>query len=148
MSSRKISLVVLGLVLVAIALGIVSTAQHRHYGLRPLAIGEQTVFVSVADTPEMRERGLGGRTGLSADEGMLFIFDKEDIHPFWMKDMRFSIDILWLANDGTVIYIERDVSPDTYPQVFSSDKPARYVLELPVGYSAAHHIKVGDKVQL
>jgi uncharacterized protein len=133
---------------VAIALGIVATAQYRHYGLRPLAISDQTVYVSVADTQELRERGLGGRTELSPDEGMLFVFDKEDIHPFWMKDMRFSIDILWLANDGTVIYIERDVSPDTYPQVFSSDKPARYVLELPVGYSAAHHIKVGDRVQL
>lgn len=146
MWSRGASLALLGACVAAIAIGIVFMSQYRHYGLRTLTIGGQTLYVSIADTSELRERGLGGRTGLSADEGMFFVFQKDDIYPFWMKDMRFAIDIVWIAHDGAVIYIEHNLSPDTYPQVFASDKPARYVLELPSGYAASHQIKVGDNV--
>lgn len=146
MSTKVISLSLLGLCIVAIALGLVFMSQDRHYGLHPLTIGDQTVYVSKVDTPELRERGLSGRTGLSGDEGMLFVFPEDGIYPFWMKDMRFAIDILWIAHDGTVLYIEHNLSPDTYPQVFGSDKPARYVLELPSGYARAHNINVGDTI--
>src|SRR3989338_5701660 len=59
-------------------------------------IGDQAVRVTVADTPESRERGLSGRDGLASDEGMLFVFQNDGYHTFWMKDMLFSIDIIWL----------------------------------------------------
>lgn len=113
-----------------------------------VVLAGETVRVTIADTEAKREQGLSGRQGLAPHEGMLFIFQKDDRYAFWMKDMLFSIDILWLSADGTVVYIAPSVSPDTYPQAFVSSTPARYVLELPAGYAAAHGVKLGDKVQL
>jgi len=79
---------------------------------------------------------------------MLFVFPEDGKYAFWMKDMRFSIDILWLSADGRVVYMALNVSPDTYPQVFRPDVPARYVLELPAGYAKAHAVRIGDIVRL
>ena len=62
------------------------------------------------DTPETRERGLMFRKGLGAGHGMLFVFDKTGEYAFWMKNMTFSIDILWLADDGEVVRIGQDVN--------------------------------------
>ncbi len=135
-------------VIAAVALTLVAFSKD-HKGLRPFKIGDSTVYVAIADNEASRELGLGGRTGLAPDEGMLFIFPKEGEYPFWMKDMKFSIDILWLANDGSILYIASSVAPETYPKTFApSSGLARYVLELSAGYSVAHNIKVGDKAQI
>lgn len=107
----------------------------------------QTVRVSVADTETERQQGLSGRTGLATDEGMLFVFPQDGEHAFWMKDMRFSIDILWISASGEVVYMAENVSPGTYPKSFRSDVPARYVLELPAGYAEAHAVEIGDRVE-
>ncbi|MDO8575927.1 MAG: DUF192 domain-containing protein, partial [bacterium] len=85
---------------------------------------------------------------LAADEGMLFVSPEDGGHAFWMKDMLFPIDILWISADGRVVYMAENVSPDTYPQSFRPDAPARYVLELPAGYAGAHGVSVGDVVRL
>lgn len=106
------------------------------------------IHVSIADTSEERERGLSGRKRLALDEGMLFIFPQNGWYAFWMKDMRFSIDILWLSESGAVVHIVESVSPATYPTRFVSESSARYVLELPAGYAEAHKIEVGDIVRL
>ena len=116
--------------------------------VRTLQLGGQTIHISVAASESVRQQGLSGRTGLAADEGMLFVFPEDGKYAFWMKDMRFSIDILWLSADGRVVYMALNVSPDTYPQVFRPDVPARYVLELPAGYAKAHAVRVGDIVRL
>jgi uncharacterized membrane protein (UPF0127 family) len=107
-----------------------------------------TVRVAVADTPESRARGLGGRAGLAADEGMLFVFLADGKYAFWMKDMRFSLDILWLSSEGKVVSLVERVSPSTYPRDFVPDVPARYVLELPAGYVGVHAVRLGDTVRL
>ena len=116
--------------------------------MRTIGVGDQTVQATVVETPAERQRGLSGREGLAPDEGMLFIFPADGEYGFWMKDMRFSIDILWLAAEGTIVSITENVSPDTYPQSFEPTQQARYVLELPAGYAAAHSVEVGDWVQL
>ena len=116
---------------------------------RPLFVKERTlVCVSVADTVQARQQGLSGRSGLALDEGMLFVFPQDGKYGFWMKDMRFSIDILWLNASGTVVYMAQNVSPDSFPKSFESDVPARYVLELPAGYAEAHSVAIGDIVRL
>jgi uncharacterized membrane protein (UPF0127 family) len=117
-------------------------------GMRTLLLDGQQIHVSVADTDAERQQGLGGRAGLAYDEGMLFIFDTDGRYSFWMKDMLFPIDMLWLGDDGTVVYMAQNVSPDTYPQSFTPDTSARYVLELPANYVMHHGVKVGDIVQL
>ncbi len=113
-----------------------------------LLVGGQTIHVSIADTKQAREEGLSGHTRLAADEGMLFVFETDGTYAFWMKDMRFSIDILWLSAEGRVVYMAENIAPDTYPQTFKSETPARYVIELPAGYSDDHGVRVGDIVRL
>ena len=115
---------------------------------RDVQLAGETLHVFVADTESLREKGLGGRAGLPSDQGMLFVFTKDGTYGFWMKDMRFPIDILWLSSEGTVVHMAQGVSPDTYPQNFTSDKPARYVLELPAGWAVAHTVQIGDIVRL
>jgi uncharacterized membrane protein (UPF0127 family) len=89
--------------------------------------------VDVADTDTERKQGLSGRRFLGEREGMLFIFDKNDQHGIWMKDMNFPIDVLWISENFRIIDIERNLEPSSYPEVERSSRPARYVLELPAG---------------
>ena len=121
-------------------------------------IGGETLRVTVAATEAARNQGLSGRAGLASDEGMLFVFPRDGTYPFWMKDMRFSIDIIWIsASDrpsrdgsggGRIVHIAPDVSPATYPEDFVTPTPARYVLEVPAGFTQAHGVDVGDIVGL
>lgn len=124
-------------------------AQHSSsMSQRTITIGPTAVVVDVADTEARREQGLSGRAGLAPGQGMLFTFDQEGTWGIWMKDMRFPIDILWANASGTVITLRAHISPDTYPQVFYPDAPARYVVELPAGYAASQGIAEGDKIVL
>ncbi len=102
----------------------------------------------IADTPALREKGLSGRAGLAPDEGILFVFPADGQYGFWMKDMRFPIDILWLSGRGEILDMRKSVSPSTYPAVFTPAASARYVLELPAGFSEAYTVKIGDEVKL
>ncbi len=115
---------------------------------RVIELGGQPIRVSVADTPEARKTGLGNRAGLAPGEGMLFVFPYDGIYGFWMENMQFSIDILWLNVSGEIVHIEESVSPETYPAVFSSKVRARYVLELPAGFVSGYEVRVGDIVRL
>ena len=115
---------------------------------RTIQLGGQTVHVDVADTPALREKGLGGRAGLAEGQGMLFVFQQDGLYAFWMKDMSFAIDIIWLNSDGKIVYRAQSVSPDTYPQAFRPDSPSRYVVELPAGFAKEYNLHIGDQVQL
>ncbi|HEY0908385.1 MAG TPA: DUF192 domain-containing protein [Candidatus Paceibacterota bacterium] len=98
----------------------------------------------VADTPASRERGLSGSKPLASDEAMLFVFEIPDDVGFWMKDMNYSIDIVWLDANMKVIHIEKDVAPETYPTVFYPEGAALYVLEFSAGTADRIGLKLGD----
>ena len=109
-------------------------------------IGEKTFWVLVADTLEKRALGLSGREKLPSEHGMLFAFGKLGDYPFWMKDMNFAIDILWINENEKIVHILEYIAPETYPEAFTSPKEALYVLELPEGTVEQADIKLGDKV--
>lgn len=113
-----------------------------------IGIGESSIVVELATSSAAREKGLGGRDGLAPDTGMLFVFPRDGAYAFWMKDMRFPIDMLWLDANGRVVTLRGSVSPDTYPAVFSATEPARFVLELPAGYADRHSISLGERLVL
>jgi len=96
--------------------------------------------LEVAGSPTELSRGLGGRTSLSTDKGMLFIFSDNAKHCMWMKDMKFAIDIMWLDDNRRVIETKNDVKPETYPEAFCNTDPARYVIELKSGTLAKYTI--------
>ena len=115
---------------------------------KTIHVGQATVQVEVADTELAREQGLSDRAPLAQGAGMLFVFDQPDVWGIWMKDMRFSLDIIYADDQGMITTIIASVSPNTYPKIFYPSKPARYVVELPAGFVAAHDIATGDKIVL
>jgi uncharacterized membrane protein (UPF0127 family) len=104
---------------------------------------KQDIAVQIASDPASQEKGLGGRACIGSYSGMLFSFDKPGNYPFWMKGMRFPIDILWLSADRQVVTVQSGVDPNTFPKSFSSDAPAQYVLELGAGQAAKLGITEG-----
>ncbi len=93
-----------------------------------------SVAVEVMNTSEQRAKGLSGRDSLKDSEGMLFVFDETSTENcFWMRDMKFSIDMVWLSEDKEVVTVKSDVSASTYPDTFCPDTPAKYGLEVRAG---------------
>jgi hypothetical protein len=115
--------------------------------IKSLLIGNREINVILVQTPEERQMGLSGRTNLPANTGMLFVFETPGTYGFWMKDMLFSIDMVWISADKRIIHIEKSVSPDTFPKAFSPKDPALYVLEVKAGFSDKNNIKVGDTIK-
>ncbi len=113
-----------------------------------LKVGTARVLIDIADTPALRERGLSGRKLLLDDQGMYFIFDHPDVYPFWMKEMNFPIDIIWIGEHMSVVDITKSASPSSFPQTFVSSAPALYVLEVQAGFAERHGVKIGDQVVL
>lgn len=99
-----------------------------------------------ATTNEEREQGLSGTAYLSPRDGMLFEFPYENQWYFWMKDMSIPIDIIWISKDMTVVHIEENLSPDTYPESFGPPSNALYVLETASGVVKKTNLKIGDKI--
>lgn len=116
--------------------------------LQVAVLGEKKIFLERAETDASRKLGLSGRKSLEKDRGMLFVFDSEDTYGIWMKDMNFSIDIVWLDEYFNVLYIEKDVSPSTYPKIFYPSEPALYILELNSGFIKENGIKKGDILEV
>ncbi len=104
--------------------------------------------LEIADTAEERARGLSGRDALPDDYGLLFIFPEDVTPAFWMKDMRFPIDIVWIAADGRIAGVTAEVSPETYPETFGPPELVRYVLEMAAGEAARRGYATGTPLKL
>ncbi len=144
---RPFLLVGITLVLIGIvgALYSSTTAPKTHAPERVLTIADTNVVVEVADTAKLRAQGLSGRGALPEGHGMLFVFGRPDRYGFWMKDMRFNIDIIWIR-DAKVIGMLVNVTPESFPEVFYPPAPVDAVLELPAGSAARRGITEGSGV--
>lgn len=117
----------------------------------PSIVGEfggVSLRIDVASTSESQVKGLSGRARIPGDYGMFFVFQKDGMYGFWMKDMLTPIDIFWLDDKGQVISIAEEVATSSYPNVFYPSAPARYVLETMAGFARAHNIATGTKLML
>ncbi len=107
------------------------------------------VTAELAVGEEERARGLMYREKLQEDQAMLFLFETEDIHSFWMKNMRFPIDILWLDGNRRIVHIEVRVPPcphDPCP-TYTPAAPSAFVLELQSGCAETHRLRVYDRLE-
>lgn len=111
-----------------------------------LFIKDIEVEALVADTPESLRQGLSGRMFLPEGTAMLFVFDEPTRAGIWMKDMLFSIDILWIDETYRVIHVVLSASPESFPKIFRPEHPAKYVLETHAGFVAENGIVLGDIV--
>ena len=112
---------------------------------------EGVVFdVELAVTPEQRAKGLMGREHLGDREGMLFIYEVEGLHGFWMRGMVIPLDIMWIDADGVVAGVTANVSPapeGTTPEFYSPPRPILYVLEVNAGLAAPVGIRAGSQAR-
>ena len=111
-------------------------------------INNAPLKVAIVNTPETREKGLSGLENLPQNHGLLFVFPENERYGIWMKDMLFSIDILWLNENMRVVHLKENVSPDTFPEIFYPPTNARYVLETNTGFAARHGITEGTRFKL
>jgi uncharacterized membrane protein (UPF0127 family) len=111
-----------------------------------VSINGKTFDVEQPKNPDAFAKGLGGRPCITDSEGMLFRFTRPGQYPFWMKDMKFPIDIIWIGSDHRVAAVEVDEKPSTYPDKFVNQKPAQYVLEVKANTSKQLMIEIGTPV--
>ncbi len=113
-----------------------------------VAVGNTLIPVEVTRDYASIQKGLSGRPYLDQNSGMLFIFPKASIYSFWMPDMNFPIDILWI-NNGRVVDTDENMSnvfDPANPRYYRPSSPAQFVLEINAGFIRRNNIRIGDPV--
>ncbi len=151
---KKLILVYVVLIVAVILLAIVKTGGKlsipNFFGSASAQVNGKTINLIMAKSDKERQLGLSGRKSLDQNQGMLFVFAKKDIYPFWMKDMLFPIDIIYIDTD-TVAYIVENAAVPTQGSILTVYKPtapANYVLELNAGQAKKLNITKGTKITL
>ena len=114
--------------------------------IRSVFIRDVPVKAEVVSCAKKIELGLGGRKNLPEGRGMLFAMPGNQVQRFWMKGMRFPIDIIWIAN-GQVIGCERNISADD-TRIFTSPDSSNFVLEVPAGFCDRYGVQSYDDVRI
>jgi hypothetical protein len=115
-----------------------------------VCFGQQCFSVQLAKTSAEQEKGLMFVKQLDQNSGMLFIFNKESIYSFWMKNTLIPLDMIWMDGNNKVVYIADSVQPckTVICPIIMPKGPAKYVLEINSGISKNLGIKVGDVAQI
>lgn len=119
--------------------------------IRSVCIKETCFEVELADTSAAHEKGLMYRKNLAQDKGMLFVFDKPDTYPFWMKNTLIPLDIIWIDENNKIVFISHNVQPCPFEGNCPLTAPpgkAKYVLEINAGMSQLNNFKAGDKLSI
>lgn len=118
-------------------------------GFTEMKVGEVEVKVMIRDTMEGRSKGLSGYEKLEEDEGMLFVFPVLGKYGFWMKEMKFDLDVLWIKDDKVVGIIEGVKAPKEgeSPVRFKPETMVNKVLEVNSGWAKKAKVKVGDSIK-
>jgi len=115
-----------------------------------VTLAGKEIKAELADEPFEQARGLMFRKKLAADEGMLFIFPDEQYRTFWMKNTLIPLDLLFLDGNLKIIDIKESFQPcqqDPCP-VYTSQMPARYVLEVNAGFTEMNRVMIGEQVSI
>jgi len=120
--------------------------QPQHLPTATIRVGSAPLVVEVARTREEQAKGMMFRKSLGPEEAMLFVADRDTNLAFWMKNTYVDLDLAFIRSDGVIVQVERMKALSTDP-VYSLE-PARFTLEVPAGWLAAHGIGAGAKVEL
>jgi uncharacterized membrane protein (UPF0127 family) len=122
------------------------------FKIKKLSLGKQTLTVELAETEEQKSQGLMFRKELKAGNGMLFIFQSEELRSFWMKNTFVPLSIGFFNSKKELIDIQDMVPAASEMQTdfpsYQSKGPAQYALEVPKGWFTKHKIKLRQKFQL
>ncbi len=146
-SAPKYLRVIVGIVAISLLTG--GFLYERSLSIKPqVVLNGQRYMLTTARTSAAQEKGLSGKDSLASNNGMLFIFPQPGQQCFWMKGMKFSIDMVWLDSSQTITKIEPQVSPDSYPAIFCPTTDTMWTLELPAGAVNGQHLRLGQHLQL
>ncbi|OGE86608.1 MAG: hypothetical protein A3J48_01550 [Candidatus Doudnabacteria bacterium RIFCSPHIGHO2_02_FULL_46_11] len=112
-----------------------------------LLFGSVALDIELAKTETEKFQGLSGRKSFPEKTGMLFIYDSPGYYSFWMKDMHFSIDIVWLDGNWQVVDIVEHVTPETFPRSSHPKEKAVYALEVNAGLVAKNAWQIGQSLR-
>lgn len=154
MSLNKL-LIIFGIIL-AIFVGVVffqfsSKSSKNKITGSSVTINNHTFKIETAKTPKELQDGLSGRESLPQDQGMLFIFEKSDYYNFWMKNMKFPLDIVFIKDDKIVSIVKNATPPKSSsdnPEILKPDGVINRVLEINAGLSDKYKFEKGDKVEV
>jgi len=149
-------------IIIFLALGVATSKISTNFSFLPqvqketikeIKINNTILQIEVADTKEKRSKGLGGREVLASNSGMLFIFPKEDKYSFWMKGLKFPIDIIWIRKNIVVDIIRNAKHPeknqkDEILPTYLPREQVDMVLEVNGGFVNSHNIKINDTIEL
>ncbi|CAN5503142.1 hypothetical protein BH18THE1_BH18THE1_07660 [soil metagenome] len=122
-----------------------------NYEKKSVLINGFKVLLAMASNDELRIKGLSGSEKLNENEGMLFLFDKPSKQGFWMNEMKYPIDIIWLDSNSSVVHIEKNLEPCKIflaCPVYNPQVDSLYVIELSAGFVDRHSIKNGTIIDL
>ena len=115
-----------------------------------VTLNDQSLIADISATDEQRITGLTGKDTLAENEAMLFVFENEAEHIFWMKDMKFPIDIIWIDSDKSVVDLEHNLPPcnaGILCTTYMPDGNSLYVLETVGGFAQKYGIVKGTPVE-
>ena len=117
-------------------------------GLPTITVGSVQIEVELAQTEEQKQHGLSNRESLPKGQGMLFVYQNPKVPSFWMKDMNFPLDFVWIR-EGKVVDLHKNIQPEDYqpPRTISPEVPVTGVLEINAGQVDELGIQIGDQVQ-
>jgi uncharacterized membrane protein (UPF0127 family) len=150
--SRTVAVRLTGVALaMAAAWALPARAQYSAAGRAEAVFPDKTVVaLEVARTEPERSRGLMFRTSMAEQAGMIFLFERPGVYPFWMKNTLIPLDMFWTDTTGKVVWIAESVPPcqaDPCPE-YPPKAVASYVIETNAGFARRHAVKIGDVVTL
>lgn len=152
--TKKFLLILLPVLIIAAAIVFNTLEEKRsevknNDGIVTVKINDVEIKVEEARTPAQLKKGLSERKSLGKNKGLLFYLGQRRIAPFWMKGMKFTIDIIWIDKDRIVFIVENAPIPtgEDIPN-FTPDKPATHVLEVNGGLVEENSLKVGDGIEI
>ncbi len=147
----KLNKIIILISVVILFLVVFSIMTNKSSSLQKACIENKSCFnIEIADTANQRATGLSMKKFLNKGDAMLFIFPEKTIPGFWMKDMKFPIDIIWINESWKITGIEKNMQPcegNLCPLVYPKEK-IMYVLEINSGLSDKYGFKDGDSVHL
>lgn len=120
-----------------------ATPSNNGYRQVNITVNGVDLVADVAATNDQRSKGLSVKDTLNENEAMLFVFSTEREHSFWMKNMKFPIDILWLDDYQEVVHVEHSLEPcipDEFCQTHKPDRDSLYVLETVAGFAQKYNV--------
>ena len=142
MGKSRVLLIILALSFVVLLMFLLSKSESPNkinqkvsFNLTSACFGEKCFKIQIADSQEEREKGLMFVSNMPEEEGMLFIFENEGVYPFWMKNTLIPLDIIWLGENQSIVFIKKNALPckEEPCEIINPGKSAKYVLEINSG---------------